>query len=1000
MVIGWSSDLSKRSKARHNVGLEIYSCFAYSEKVVSDSIPVSKNFKQSLQLYAICTVLMASLFDASAEKTNGTRLARLLIDGGTHVLREYLHSLYPPETLPTVLNNNKIRLQALKTRGKIFDGQWEILFPSSGEPPDTSTFDITLLHFLLREICFLTEPFTGWHNIPTENDITPEAHIVRIKCFRNELCHSISTGIPDDVFEDKWAKISRSLVALGLDQSEIDLLKNEPVDHDTKRRVEEEVMKCDWEPRVSNAEKKIEQLEGQLSSLNIQGSHTSELSSCLPDEVEEVLGRSTEIQRTTQAIQRGAFAVVVITGAPGFGKTTVANKVAHELAKPQHCRTVLYCYLRSKATLNDVATSMILACSTNQSQPPDNPQHWLLNWSKQQMKNVTFVLDYADDALELQESRTEFISMMQDMRTLSKQKITFVITSRRTFKADRSHLKIENIRLLSLWPEDAEKLLLSKVHSDKTRQGLSRTERIVELCACVTLALCIVGSLLSDYKEDKLISSLEKEPLEVLQDDEMSLRNTIETSFDLLKPKEQQALAILSMFPGSFESDAAETVIAAKTDSSGPQPMVILRSLINRSLLEQPCSGRYQVHQLIQVFAKKIGRAKWPHVFVDLEKVASGHFVSRLSENAEKYWSKDKCKESIEAFNEDRHNFEYFLRIYVQTVEEKPHLDPLLESCTKRFLDQLPQKCMYLEMCLLPSFYVMVLEKLLTHFIAGNQAVHAVELLCLLGHEKRKVGERVKYKDLMKKAKQFYARKYREFRTNGLSQVLFFNSYARFLFEKSEKLKQMSEKAYEIALVLCNKKLSDHPEKAATLLLIGKRRRSIKALQEATILFSQCLGEHFMTAQGHKAIADFYFAKGNTDQLDKSFSYYKKALAMMKECGMGGHKETTMSLKNYAMCHKIKGNFHEAFSYLEEAKRIADIELDDDHRWKVMIDTQLALLLEDFGRVQEAIAMMKDALGMNLRLKQSIDQLGNKREIKRFLNRHRVTFSQDFPKSP
>ena len=946
---------------------------------------------------------MASLFDASEEKTNGTRLARLLIDGGTHVLKKHLHSLYPSETLPTVLNNNIVRLQDLKSRGKIFDGQWEKLFPSSSNPPDTSTFDITLLHFLLREICVLAEPVTGWHNMPAENDITPEAYIVRIKCFRNELCHSISTEIPNGEFENKWAKISSSLVALGLDPKAIEQLKNEPIDHDTKRRVEEEVVKCDWERRVSNAEMKIEQLEGQLSSLNIQGSCTSELSSCLPDAVQEAFGRSTEIQEATQAIQRGASAVVVITGAPGFGKTTVANKVAHELAKPQYCRTVLYCSLRSKATLNDVATSMILACSTNQSQPPDNPQHWLLNWSKQQTKSVTFVLDYADDALEFQESRNEFISMMRDMRTLSKQNITFVITSRKTFKAGRSHLRIKNIKLSSLWTDDAINLLLSRVHSGETTQKLTQAERIVGLCGCVPLALCIVGSLLSYYKEDRLIESLEKEPLDVLQDDEMSLQNTIQTSFDLLNPKEQQALAILSMFPGSFDSDAAETVIAAKTDSSGAQPMMILQSLINRSLLEQPCSGRYQVHQLIQVFAKKTGRDKWPQVFVDLEKMACGHFVSRLSKNAEMYWSKDKCKGSIEAFNEDRHNFEFFLDVFVQAMEEKPYLDPLLEPCTKRFLDQFPQKCMYLEMCLLPSFYVMVLENLLAHFNAGNQAVHTVELLCLLGHEKRKVGERERYIDIMEQAKQVYSGNHKEFRTNSLSQVLFFNCYGRFLFEKRlPKSKELSDKVYEISLILCNKDLNDHPERAATLLQIGKGRKSIKELEEAKTLFTQCLGDHFMTAQGHKAIADVYFAHGNTEyKLDISFFHYYKAMAMMEECGMGGHKETTLSLKNYAMCHKNKGNFHEAINYLEKAKRVADIELDGDHRWKVMIDTQLALLLEILGRIQEAIAMMKDALEMNSRLKQSIDQLGgNKREVKKFLYRYPETFSQYFPNSP
>ena len=929
---------------------------------------------------------MASFFDPSAEKTNGTRLARLLIDGGTHVLREYLHSLYPPETLSTVLNNNIVRLQDLKKRKKIFDGQWETLFPSSGDPPDTSTFDITLLHLLLREICFLTEPFTGWHNFPTENDITPEAHIVRIKFFRNELCHSISTGIPDEQFEDKWAKISRSLVALGLDQCKIDQLKNEPIDHDTKRRVEEEVMKCDWEPRVRNVEQELQQLKEQMSGLNVQECRTSEFLSRLPDEVQEAFGRSEQIQEAKQAIQSGESAVVVITGAPGFGKTTVANKVAHELAK-QHCRTVLYCSLRSKATLNDVATSMILVCSTNQSQPPDNPQHWLLNWSKQQIKNVTFVLDYADDALEFQESRNEFVSMMQDMRTLSNQKITFVITSRKTFKADRSPLKIKNIRLLSLSTEDAEKLLLSKVHSDKIRQGLSRTEKIVELCACVPLALCIVGSLLSDDKEDKLIASLKKEPLGVLQDEEMSLENTIQTSFDHLNRREQQALAILSVFPGSFDSDAAETVIAARTDSEA-QPRVILRSLKTRSLLEQPSSGKYQVHQLIQAFANKIGRAKCPHVLVDLEKVACGHFVSRLSMNAEMYWSKDKCKESIEKFNEDRHNFEYFLQVYAEAMAEKPYLDLLMEGPTKLFLDQFPQKCMYLEICLLPSFYSGILEKLLKHFYTGNQPVHTVELLCLLANETRKVGNRDRYVNFMEQAKQVYHYNYTEFKEKGLSQVLFFNSYARFLFEKGLP-RRMSHRVYGIALRLAEKKLSYHPEGAVTLLLNGKRRKSVPILQEATVLLNDYLGEHLMTAHGHKAIADVYFAHVETEaELNTALFHYQQALVMMEKCGMGDHKESTLVLKNYALCQRVKGNYEEAGVFLNKAKRVAEIVLEDDHLWKVMIDTNLALLQEDFGCVEEAKTIMENALEMCLRLRQPIDRLGNKRQIYEFLDRH------------
>ena len=61
-------------------------------------------------------------------------------------------------TLGNELNNNLPKLRNLKKRRVIFDGQWEKLFPASGDPPDSKTFDITLLQLLLREICHLTAP--------------------------------------------------------------------------------------------------------------------------------------------------------------------------------------------------------------------------------------------------------------------------------------------------------------------------------------------------------------------------------------------------------------------------------------------------------------------------------------------------------------------------------------------------------------------------------------------------------------------------------------------------------------------------------------------------------------------------------------------------------------------------------------------------------------------------------------------------------------------------
>ena len=115
------------------------------------------------------------VYAVSKEKTNGPRLARLLVDGGTHALRKVLHSVYPSATLQHVLNNNLRKLQSLKSRRVTFDDQWEKLFPSSSDPPDSKTFDITLLHLLLCEICHLTAPPTGWHKMPADGGVSPES---------------------------------------------------------------------------------------------------------------------------------------------------------------------------------------------------------------------------------------------------------------------------------------------------------------------------------------------------------------------------------------------------------------------------------------------------------------------------------------------------------------------------------------------------------------------------------------------------------------------------------------------------------------------------------------------------------------------------------------------------------------------------------------------------------------------------------------------------------
>ena len=936
---------------------------------------------------------MSTILEASEEKTNGTRLARLLIDGGTHALRTFFDSIHPGPTLQAALRINSERLQSLKSRRAIFDSQWEALYPPLGDPPDSTTFDITLLHLLLREICYLAGPATGWNDLPSDADLSPEAHVVRIKYFRNELCHSISTSIHNAEFNDKWDKISTSLTALGFDQNEINRLKNEPIDHRTEDRVKAEVEKwtLDVEAQIQGLKHEVKQVKDEMARIHqsSSGKTTDGLGSCLPDEV-PIFGRSQEIRIITEAVQTER-AAVVITGGPGFGKTTVANKVAHELANQSYRNIVLFCPLKSKTTVFDVATSMILACSPNHCQPPENPQHWLLNWSKQQLENVTFVLDNADDVLQSDE-RPQFTSILRDLRILSRQKVTFVVTSRRVFKD--SSLKMTEVRLKPLSLDESMKIIVSQLPDQSLKKDLCKTEKLVELCGHVPLALCIVGSLLSDYTEEELIKHLEEKPLEVLREDESddnSVEKAIKTSFDVLKKSEQEAMILLSAFPGSFSCEAAKAVITNGTKCSTPA-ISLLRSLKNRSLVEQPTLNRYQIHPLIQAFLRKMDEGI--QIVNRGRRSACSYFISRLDGDANLYWSKDTCKESITLFNNDRHNFEYFIKACILGLSKNDPDDvAIMETLLKKASPiSSIYRYLYLEKILLPTVYVEFLEvsfKLLT--TSKQSASKIVMLLCLLGHESRNAGDLTKYKEYVQKAKEVRSQNLLEFDNDKLAEAFFQNNIARFLAEQG-KLDKAKEQ-YHFSLDICKEHSSVDgmpAQKAVTLCFAGaehnrrdERFMAEEQFNEALDIYQEVLGEHVLTASVYRALGDFYLfhgekSLGSAEDQHKSTELYEKALAMFDNLGMKETKECILSLTNLGICHQSQGELQEAMKLYQTSWNIAERELRDDHKWKIYVKTQIAYWHKVTGNMEDARVHKNEAMQMSERLGLPDDQPKNK----------------------
>ena len=946
----------------------------------------------------------SNVLEASEEKSNGTKISRLLIDGGTYVSRIYFDSFHPPGTLPQILSREKRKLEKGKKRGLIRDDQWKKLFPSAGSPT-SETFDMTLLHFLIREIYLdPTDAGSKWNKMPEESDKTALANLIRIRCFRNEISHSSSTSIPNDAFEDMWNDISSALVALTLDQTEIDRLYKEPIYPDTHERVKEanERWKLAQElnARLEVVERDVQQLKERLSNIRVSEPRTeSEPDSYLPDEVTSVFGRDEQIKEAIEAIQSGREAAVAITGGPGVGKTTVAIKAAYKLVQ-EHGKSVMFCDLTSIKTLRDVETLMLLACSSHTS--PDNPQHWLFNWSKELKSSVTFVLDNVDDVVD--RDCEEFLNFLSGIRTFSRQKVTFIATSRREFGESIRQIRI--VRLGHLPSKEAKQVLRSRMtNPDSFKECLSKEEQLIKLCGYVPLALCIAGSLLSKgvYTEDELVMQLETEPTAVLQCNrrptkETSVEKSINISMEALDTYEKQALILLSSFPGSFNDEAAKFLIRKNcSTTAGDQASSILCELIERSLVEKPSFQRYQVHSLIQAFSRGFGLESYPNLLKEGEKLACAHFISRIDNNAKQYWSKDTCKVAIDSFIEERHNFEHFLQVYIRGIQNQEHTT--VEIC-ETFFDEFRQKCMYLEKCLQPSFYIQILESLLASPEPEiQQPVKRVELLCLLGGEMRKKGEKLKYTDCMKEANELFSEYEHEFKTKALSEVFYRRSYARYLSEGRGK---GAKKEYETALRICEEKYPDHPETAATLMFArryAKRRYDygdvIDKYIRALNIFETQLGLHIMTAQCYKNIADFVLTE--SDKIDVTLECYQKAFGMMRELKVDDQKESILMLKNYGKCQIKNGNFEKGEKLLLKAESIAERELEENHQWRVLVKTEQAVFYQKAERLQEMEAALKEGLEMHYKIaeKRTLDGLANQRVIREVFNCYPELFPQE-----
>ena len=255
---------------------------------------------------------------STSGKDNYQRLARVIVVGGTSLLREVFDSIHPPDELFTVL----ISPVVVKKLSWINKRESQCLYPSAGKCGSSVDFDITMLFKLLKTICNLPTPTGKWYELPDNSDLTLSADLARIRWYRNSICHdNENMEIQDDKFLSLWANIRDAIVriAQGLSKgsewkSAVDKFLTDPLTLEDKRHVEElnQWYLNDMENKKALKELKDEtshikddtgQIKGDTSQIKGDTSQIKSDTSQIKDDTSLIKGDTSQIKDDTSLIK-------------------------------------------------------------------------------------------------------------------------------------------------------------------------------------------------------------------------------------------------------------------------------------------------------------------------------------------------------------------------------------------------------------------------------------------------------------------------------------------------------------------------------------------------------------------------------------------------------------------------------------------------------------------------------------------------------------------------
>ncbi len=325
----------------------------------------------------------------------------------------------------------------------------------------------------------------------------------------------------------------------------------------------------------------------------------------LPPAKTSFIGRDPELVELGQVFGQGEARLITLLGPGGIGKTRLALQLASgQLQEANFPDGVYFVALDALCEPDQIPLALAQTLGFKVKDDPSDAVKTGIGH-----KRLLLVLDnfehLVDGALlvsELLESCPNLSALVTSRERLNLEE-EFVLALEGLPLPDPDRLE-----LAALGYNDAVKLFVQRAKRARLEFALTNETLpdVLNICRYVEgsplgieLAAVWLRSLhLPDLARDirAVMDGLETPSRNIAQRHQ-SLRAVFEYSWRLLKPKEQAALARLTVFAGGFSREAAGQVCEAT--------IPLLTSLVDKSLLRLDLDGRYDFHTLLHQFASE-----------------------------------------------------------------------------------------------------------------------------------------------------------------------------------------------------------------------------------------------------------------------------------------------------------------------------------------------------------------------------------------------------------